>query len=189
MKYKSIIPIERIENKIYLIRGHKVMIDSDLAEIFRTTTSRLNEQVKRNLFRFPDDFMFQLTGDEWDELKSQFEILPDSLTSQIAILKNGRGQQRKYLPFVFTEHGALMLASVLKSVVAVEASIQIVRTFVKLRVVLSNHKELEAKLQILETKTGLHDKEIKLIFEAIRQLMQPPNPPRKEIGFKKDELE
>ena len=189
MKSKSIIPVERIENKIYLIRGHKVMLDSDLAEIFGTTTSRLNEQTKRNHFRFPGDFMFQLNNDEWENLKTQFEKLPNSLRSQIAILKNGRGKQRKYLPFVFTEHGSVMLASVLNSAVAVEASIQIVRAFVKLRAVLSTHKELSAKLQMLETKTDKHDNEIKVLFEAIRQLMQPPNPPRKKIGFKNEKPE
>ena len=175
MQNKSQIPIDRIENKIYFIREYKVMLDSDLADIFGTTTSKLNEQVKRNHYRFPVDFMFQLNIDEWEGLKLQF-----------AILKNGRGKQRKYLPYVFTEHGTVMLASVVNSKVAVTASIKIVRVFVKLREILSTHKELSAKLQILENKSDKHDNEIKILFQAIRQLMQPPVQPRKRIGFKKE---
>ena len=185
MQNKSQIPIDRIENKIYFIREYKVMLDSDLADIFGTTTSKLNEQVKRNHYRFPVDFMFQLTKDEWVNLKLQL-AKADSLRSQNAILKTGRGKQRKYLPYVFTEHGAVMLASVVNSKVAVTASIKIVRVFVKLREILSTHKELSAKLQMLESKTDKHDNEIKILFQAIRQLMQPPVQPRKRIGFKKE---
>jgi hypothetical protein len=161
----------KIQNRILIIRGERVMIDADLAEIYGVNTSRLNEQVKRNLSRFPKDFMFQLTQLEWKNLMSHFAI-------------SSWGGRRK-LPYVFTEHGAVMLASVLNSPIAVRASIQVVRAFVKLREVLNTHKELALKLQLLENKSDTHDKEIRVLFEAIKQLMQPPpNPPRKKVGFK-----
>ena len=128
-KTTAIVPVERIESRILLIRGHKMMLDSDLAELYRVSTKRLNEQVKRNKGRFPADFMFQLTVDETRALRSQF-----------ATSNRGRGG-RRYRPFAFTEHGAVMLASVLNSPVAVQASIQVVREFVKLREMLGTHKE------------------------------------------------
>ena len=150
------------------------MIDSDLAVLYGVSTARLNEQVKRNSQRFPGDFMFQLTKKESNHLISQ-------------IATSSWGGRRK-LPYVFTEHGAVMLASVLNSEVAVEASIQVVRAFIKLREVLTTHKELALQIEKLERRFGSrldeHDKEIQTLFEAIRQLMQPPNPPRKRIGFK-----
>lgn len=173
-KTKTPVPIERIENKIYLIRNHKVMIDADLAEIYGVSTGQLNQAVKRNIHRFPPDFMFQLTRKEYD-----------SQRSQIVIFEKGKGKYRKYLPYAFTEHGAVMLASVLNSKVAVEASILVVRAFVKLREVLTTHKELSAKFQLLENKFDKHDGEIQALFEAIRQLMETPNPPRKKIGYKR----
>jgi len=169
-KTKSPVPIHRIDNKIYLIRNRKVMIDADLAKIYGVSTSRLNEQVKRNFHRFPKDFMFELTRKEHENLMSQ--------------IATSRWGGRRKLPFVFTEHGAVMLASVLNSKVAVAASIQVVRAFVKLREVLSTHKELAAKFQLLENKLDKHDNEIQALFEAIRQLMETPNPPRKKIGYK-----
>lgn len=162
--------IENIEQKIYHIRGHRVMLDSDLAVIYAVPTRRLNEQVRRNIMRFPSDFMFRLT---MHEVKS--------LRSQIATLKPGRGKHRKYLPYAFTEHGAVMLASVLNSTIAVSASIEVVRAFVRLRAVLAAHKQLARKLEQLEKK---YDKEFKVVFEAIRHLMDPPNlPPHRPIGF------
>lgn len=170
----SLLPVERIENKIYFIRGHKVMIDADLAQMYGVETRTLNQAVNRNLHRFPEDFMFQLTKMEYQNLISQ------------AVTSSWGG--RRKLPYAFTEHGAVMLASVLNSEVAVEASIQVVRAFVKLREALASHKELAAQIEKLERKLGnhldKHDKEIKVLFEAIRQLMHPPNPPRKKIGFK-----
>ncbi|MBI4777343.1 ORF6N domain-containing protein [Candidatus Desantisbacteria bacterium] len=165
---------EAIEKKIYLIRGQKVMLDSDLAKIYGVTTTRLNQQVNRNQDRFPEDFRFQLTKEEFESLILQFE------TS-----KKRRGGRRK-LPYVFTEHGAIMLASVLNSVIAVRASIQVVRAFVHLREILSTHKELVHKLNELERKTEKHDTQIQAIFEAIRQLMAPSEKPKQNIGFYKD---
>jgi len=168
----EIIPIELIQQKILLIRGHRVMLDTDLADLYGVTVKRLNEQVKRNFNRFPQDFMFQMNEEEYQSLRSHF-----------ATLKIGRGHHRKYLPYVFTEHGTIMLANVLNSPISVQASIQVVRAFVKLRQILSTHKELAHKLIELERKIENHDEEIHTIFEAIRQLMIPPEPTKKQIGF------
>ncbi len=147
------------------------MLDRDLATLYGVTPKRLNEQVKRNRHRFPPDFMFQLTTEEAGVLRSQ-----------IATLKpTGRGRHRKYLPYAFTEHGAVMLATVLNSAIAVTASIQVVRAFVRLRAVIVAHKELARKLRELENK---FDRQFKVVFEAIRQLMEPPAlPPSRPIGF------
>jgi len=169
---QAIIPVELIERKIYLIRGHKVMLDSDLAQLYGVETRVLLQSVKRNISRFPEDFMFQLTKEEYD-----------SLRSQIVILKPGRGKHRKYLPYVFTEQGVAMLSSVLKSERAIQVNIAIMRAFVRLREMLSTHKELAHKLAELERKIERHDEEIKAIFDAIRQLMAPPEKPRRRIGF------
>lgn len=165
-------PVEQIGRLIFHIRGQKVMLDSDLARIYGVSTTRLNQQVKRNIYRFPEDFMFRLAKEEFD-----------CLILQNATSKRGRGGRRK-LPLVFTEHGAIMLASVLNSPVAVRASLQVVRAFVKLREILSMNKELAHKLAQLERKTEKHDDEIKLIFDAIRQLMSLPEPREKKIGFR-----
>jgi phage regulator Rha-like protein len=167
----AIVPVERIESLILLIRGHKVMLDSDLAELYGVTTKRLNEQVKRNKERFPADFMFQLTSEE-----------TKSLRSQIATSKRGHGG-RRYRPYAFTEHGAIMAASVLNSHRAIEVSVYVVRAFVKLREMLRTHKELARKLAELEKRIEGHDEEIMALFEAIRQLMEPPERPSKKIGF------
>ena len=167
---KSLIPIEQVERKIYLLREEKVMLDSDLAELYGVSAKRLNEQVKRNRRRFPDDFMFQLTAEE-----------AESLRSQIATLKTGRGQHRKYRPYAFTEHGAVMLASVLNSPTAVAASIQVVRAFVRLRAILATHKDLARKLAEMEKK---YDSQFRAVFDVIRKLMEPPpSPPRRRMGF------
>ena len=165
---RSVVPVEAIERKILLIRGRKVMLDSDLAKLYGVPTFRFNEQVRRNLKRFPEDFMFQLTKDEHRSLISQF-----------AISKIGRGG-RRFLPYVFTEHGALMAANVLKSEKAIEASIYVVRAFAKLREMIASHKDLARRLAELEKK---YDAQFKVVFDAIRQLMEPfPSKPRR-IGF------
>jgi len=163
------IPAERIEKAIFLIRGHKVMLDADLAELYGVTTKRLNEQVRRNLSRFPADFMFQLDGQE-----------ASALRSQIATSKEGRGG-RRYLPYVFTEQGVAMLSSVLNSERAIEVNIAIMRVFVRLREMMATHKELAFKLVELEERLEGHDEQIQNIFEAIRQLMTPPERARKKI--------
>jgi hypothetical protein len=169
----GIIPLERIERRILTIRGLKVMLDADLAKIYGITTKRLNEQVKRNRARFPDDFMFQLTKTEKDKV--------------VAICDHLKKLKFSYtLPLTFTEHGAVMLATVLNTPVAVHTSIQIVRAFIKLREMVTTHKELAHKLAQFERKIEKHDEEIKLIFEAIRQLMIPPEPKRKKIGFRRE---
>ena len=168
----GIVPVEWIEKKIYLIRGHKVMLDSDLAELYGVSVKVLNQAVKRNISRFPEDFMFQLTKEEYD-----------SLRSQIVTLKTGRGKHRKYLPYVFTEQGVAMLSSVLRSERAIQVNIAIMRVFVKLRQIFSTHKEIAYKLTELERKVEKHDKEIKAIFDANRRLMIPPEKPKRKIGF------
>jgi predicted DNA binding protein len=164
-----LITVEAIENRIHVVRGLKVMLDRDLATLYQVSTKRLNEQVKRNIDRFPPDFMFQLTDKEAVALRSQ------SATS-----KTGRGG-RRYLPYVFTEHGALMLASVLNSAIAVDISIQIVRAFVRLRELIASHKELAHKLEELERE---YDARFKVVFEVLDQLMGPAEEfDRPPIGF------
>ncbi|PYV36755.1 MAG: DNA-binding protein [Acidobacteria bacterium] len=175
-KLVTAIPVEVIERRIYLIRQHKVMLDSDLAQLYGVPTRRLNEQVRRNLTRFPPDFMFQLAPEE-----------ADSLRSQSAISKRGRGG-RRYAPFVFTEQGVSMLSSVLNSERAIQVNIAIIRTFVRLRQLLATHKHLARKLERLERKYTDHDVKIRTIFQAIRQLLQPPHPHKsRPIGFAPDE--
>ena len=165
----------RIESMILTIRGLRVMLDSDLAKIYGVSTMRLNEQFKRNIGRFPSDFAFQLTPQEFSDL-----------ISQIAISKKGRGGRRKS-PWVFTEHGALMLASVLNSPVAVDASVRVVRAFVLMREQLTATKELAGKLADLEKQVGGHDAAINNLFEAIRQLIEPTvSEERKQIGFMRE---
>jgi len=171
---REFIPEEVIERKILMIRGHKVMLDRDLAELYGVSTKRLNEQVKRNIKRFPEDFMFRLT---WKEAESS--------RSQIATLK--KGENIKYLPYAFTEQGVAMLSSVLNSERAIQVNIVIMRTFVRLKQILSMNKELAYKLAELEHKIEKHDGDIQAIFEAIRRLMAPPPiKPKPQIGFKSD---
>jgi hypothetical protein len=167
----SVIPQERIENRILLIRSQKVMLDSDLADLYGVSTKRLNEQVKRNRGRFPEDFMFQLTLEEGSILRSQFA------TSRL----NWGGRRTR--PFVFTEHGALMLASVLNSKRAMEVSIFVVRAFVRLRQLLATHADLARQLEALEKK---YDYQLGAVFDAIRRLTAPPEPRKRRIGFEKD---
>ena len=167
----KLIPQEVIERKIFMVRGRRVMFDSDLAALYRVSTFNLNKAVKRNRERFPEYFMFQLSLDEFK-----------SLRFQIGISKTGRGG-RRYLPYVFTDYGIAMLSSVLRSKRAIQVNIAIIRVFVKLRQILTTHKELADKLSELERKIEKHDTEIQVIFDAIRQLMSAPEKPQKRIGF------
>jgi len=162
----ALIPAESIENKILLIRGAKIMIDRDLAKLYKVPTGRLNEQVKRNIRRFPGDFMFQLTRKEFKIWKSQFAI-------------SSWGGTRK-LPYVFTEQGVAMLSSVLHSERAVQVNIAIMRAFVKLREMLLTHAELRHKIESMERK---YDQQFKVVFDAIRKLLTPPEKPKRRIGF------
>jgi phage regulator Rha-like protein len=174
MQKGQIIPIEVIESKILLIRSQKVMIDADLAALYGVTTKRLNEQVRRNKARFPDDFMFRLTKKEKQEVVAKCVHLNKLKFSPV-------------LPFAFTEHGAVMLASVLNSKKAIEMSLFVVRAFIRLREILSTHKELAQKLKELELKIDSHDHQIQAIFEVINQLITPPIPPKRKMGFTIDE--
>jgi hypothetical protein len=172
--------IANVESAIHLIRGRRVMLDSDLAAIYGVTAKRLNEQLKRNRPRFPDDFAFQLTVQEFTNLKSQ--IATSSLRSQF-VTSRSHGGKRK-LPWVFTEHGALMLASVLNSEIAVQASVRVVRAFVRLREMVAANAQLAAKLQELERRLDSHDEAIVDLFATLKRLLEPPEPPKKrEIGF------
>jgi phage regulator Rha-like protein len=167
---RAVIPIERIARAIVLIHGQKVMLDADLAELYGVETKALNRAVKRNIGRFPGDFMFQLTTEEAERLRYQ-----------IGTLKTGRGRHRKYRPYAFTEQGIAMLSSVLHSERAVRVNIEIMRAFVQLRQMLSSHADLARKLAALEKK---YDAQFKVVFDAIRELTAPPEPPSKRrIGF------
>ena len=159
-----------IKQTILFIKGQKVMIDADLARIYGVTTKRLNEQVKRNRFRFPEDFMFQLSAEEKIELVA--------ICDRFKNLKHSTS-----LPFAFTEHGAIMLASILNSRLAINASIQVVRAFIQLREILSSHKDLAQKLTQMEKK---YDHQFKAVFDAIHHLMNPPVGAKKKIGFLND---
>ena len=167
-KHSSLMPVERIERSILLIRGHKVMLDADLARLYGVSTKRLNEQVKRNRDRFPPDFMFQLTQEEKQKVVANCDHLRNLKFS-------------KSLPYAFTEHGAVMLASVLSSPIAIHASIQVVRAFIRLREMVRSYRELAEKLEEFEKK---YDTQFKVVFDAIRELMKPPEPKRRRIGFR-----
>ena len=166
---ESLVPVERIEKRIFFLRGDKVMLSTDLAELYGVVTWRLHEQVKRNKHRFPADFIFQLT---YHEVRA--------LTSQFARSKPGRGGRRT-LPYAFTEHGAIMAAMVLNSPLAVDMSVHIVRAFVRLRELIASNKELAKRLDELEKK---YDSQFKVVFDAIRELMTPLPPPPRRIGFR-----
>ncbi len=162
---------EKILNKIYYIRGYKVMLDQDLAELYLVSTKRLNEQVKRNIARFPKDFMFQLTAEEFESLRSQFA------TSSWG--------GRRMAPYAFTEHGVLMLSSVLNSERAIIVNIQIMRIYTKMRELLLTNQEILLKLELLERKATGFDEDIQLIFKYLKQLLNPPQEPRTRIGFRR----
>jgi phage regulator Rha-like protein len=172
-----LIPQEIIEQKIYLIRNQKVMLSAHLAILYGVKPKVLMQAVKRNIERFPEEFMFQLTPDEVTSLRSQIVTLNSG--------DSGRGRHPKYSPYAFTEHGVAMLASVLNSQRAIKISISIIKAFVKLRQILSTHKELAGKLSELERKVEKHDIEIKAVFDAIRQMMIEEEKPKPRIGFQK----
>jgi phage regulator Rha-like protein len=171
--------LTQIEHLIYEIRGHKIMLDSDLAALYEVETFNLNKAVKRNIERFPDDFMFQLTTDEYE-----------SLRFQIGILKTGRGKHRKYLPYVFTEQGVAMLASVLNSKKAIDVNISIIRAFVKLRQFVISEADVNAQIlelrQLLLLYIETNDKRVNEIIIALNNLIEQPPEPKRKIGFKEN---
>ena len=173
MSESHVVPLERILQSILVLRGRRVLLDTDLAGLYGVTTKRFNEQVRRNVERFPADFMFQLADAE-----------AVSLRLQIAALKTGRGQHRKYLPYAFTEHGAIMAATILNSTRAVEVSVYVVRAFVDLRTALASNKELARKFELLERKLDSHDQFIVGILKQIHELMNPVQ--TRAIGFTAD---
>lgn len=165
---EAIVPIEVVEKKIYLIRGHKVMLDSDLSELYGVEVRQLKRQVRRNMDRFPEDFMFELSKEEHESLRCHFGTLK-------------RGKHSKYLPYAFTEQGVAMLSSVVNSKRAVQVNIAIMRAFVRLREMIASNKDLAMRLDELEKK---YDAQFRVVFDAIRQLMTPPEPEKKKIGFR-----
>jgi ORF6N domain len=178
---------EAITLRIAAVRGQRVLLDDDLAALYEVETKRFNEAVKRNLAKFPADFMFQLSADEWAALRSQSATLDTQKPS-------GRGQHRKYLPYVFTEHGAIMAATILSSPRAVEVSVYVVRAFVRLRELATTHADLAKRLDELEEKTEAlainqdtfsrnTRNQLREVFDALRELMTPPDPPKRPIGF------
>jgi hypothetical protein len=180
----TLVPAGRIERKIIVLRGEKVLLDADLAALYGASTGRFNEQVKRNRARFPADFVFQLTYLELSALRSQFAISNE---------RAGRGG-RRYLPLAFTEHGAIMAATILNTPRAVEVSVYVVRAFVRLRDALASHTDLAKKLEELEKKTEAlaqnHDElaantraQFRAVLNALRALMSPPEPKKRPIGF------
>ncbi len=171
----DLILAEHIADAILTIRGQRVMLDADLAALYGVEVRALNQAVRRNLARFPEDFAFPLTAEEWASLRSQSVIL------------KARGQHRKYLPFAFTEHGAVMLASVLNSPIAVEASIQVVRAFVRMRRLVAFEAEIRQRFQVLEATAGEHTVHIAALYQAIQDLMSPPDTEVKRIGFRPDD--
>jgi hypothetical protein len=186
MPAAQILAPEAITLRIATVRGQRVILDSDLAALYEVETKRFNETVKRNLAKFPADFMFALTQQEWAALRSQFATLNAAPV--------GRGQHRKYLPYAFTEHGAIMAANLLSSQRAVQVSVYVVRAFVRLRELAASHSDLAQRLDELEHKTEAlamsHETfsrntrvQLKQVFDALRALMTPPDPPKRPIGF------
>jgi hypothetical protein len=178
----EIIPIETIERRIYLIQGQKVIIDRDLAELYGVTTKRLNEQVKRNADRFPEDFAFRLSAEEWMNLKTHKKEIN---RSQFAT-GSQKHRDPRFLPWAFTEHGAIMAANVLNSKQAVSMSVYVVRAFVHLRQMLDSNRELAKKIYELEKK---YDHQFKAVFTAIKELLVPPEKKKRKIGFKREKEE
>lgn len=170
MTSSAVVSVERIARVIIIVRGHRVMLDSDLAKLYGVSTKALNQAVRRNRERFPPDFSFQLTLEE-----------ARALRSQVVTLERGRGQHRKYRPLAFTEQGVAMLSSVLRSRKAVKVNVAIMRAFVQLRHLLASNADLRRKLEALERKC---DGQFEVVFEAIRELMVPPVPRRRRIGFR-----
>jgi hypothetical protein len=168
---KALVPEEVIVRKILFVRGEKVLLDRDLAELYGVETRVLKQAVRRNRKRFPKDFMFELTKQEFKDWRSQF------------VISNSDKMGLRYRPMAFTEQGVAMLSSVLNSDRAIEVNIAIMRAFVQLRKMIASNKDLAQKLKELEKRLEKHDEDIKLIFEAIRELMTPPDTPPKKIGF------
>ena len=168
----DIVPIEKITSKIYIIRDTRIMLDRDLAELYGVETKVLKQAVRRNIARFPEDFMFELTKEEFRNWRSQF------------VTSNQDKMGLRYRPMAFTEQGVAMLSSILKSKRAIEVNIAIMRTFVQLRKIMATRRELARKLEELEGRLGKHDEQFKVVFDAIRALMEEPEKPRrKKIGF------
>lgn len=187
MANQEMIIQERISKVIYLIRNQKVMMDSELAAMYGVETKVLNQAVKRNLDRFPEDFMFQLSNDEWQNLQSKIVDSNDknALRSQNVTLEKGKGKHRKYLPYVFTEQGVAMLSSVLNSPVAIQVNISIMRVFVNMRQWAANYEELLKKIEELNISQNEHQEHIRNIYQIIEELVRPIYTERKPIGFKK----
>ena len=169
-----VLPDETIINKIYFVRGQKVMLDSDLSALYQVENKQLKRQVRRNIDRFPDDFMFELSTDEYEILRSQIGTL-------------SHGAHTKYIPFAFTEQGVSMLSGVLNSPVAIQVHIQIIRIFTKMRELLLTNKDIVLKLEKMETDVKENKHDIAVIFKALKQLLDPPKLKRKRIGFRPDE--
>ena len=170
---KPLLPDEKVISKIYVIREQKVMLDRDLAEMYGVETKMFNRQVKRNIERFPEDFMFQLTSEEFENLRYQFGT-------------SSWGGSR-YLPYAFTEQGVSMLSGVLNSAIAIQVHIQIIRVFTKMKELLLTHKDILLKLEKMEKDVKENKEDIAMIFKAVKQLINPPSTPRKRIGFRPDE--
>jgi len=171
-----IVPLERIQNRILVLRGQRVLLDSDLAEIYGVPTRQLKQAVRRNIAKFPEDFAFEISIDEAESINRS--------RSQNVTLKASRGGNVKYPPFVFTEHGAIQAANVLRSDAAVQMSVQVVRAFIQLRHLVVNHKAIRTRLTELEDRIGEHDEQLGVIVDALRQLSEPVSPAeRRRIGF------
>jgi hypothetical protein len=178
------VSVQLIERRIYLIRGQKVMLDFDLAELYGESTKRLNQQVTRNKKRFPEDFMFRLTKEETEILRSQFVISNPNLRLQFATSSSGHGG-RRYLPYAFTEQGVAMLSSVLSSEQAIEVNVAIMRAFVRLRQMLDTNEELNRKFAAVIRKLSTHDKYFRVVFDELKKLTEEPPPlSGRQIGFK-----
>ncbi len=185
---QEIVIQERIARAIYLVRDQKVMMDSELAELYGVETRALNQAVKRNIARFPEDFMFQLTKEEWDQLRLQIASFDDedALRSQIVTLEDARGRHRKYLPYVFTEQGVAMLSSVINSPTAIQVNISIMRVFVNMRKWAANYEDLLKKIEDLNQSQGEQSLHIQRIYKIIEELIRPARQaPRTPIGYKR----
>jgi ORF6N domain len=177
MKENQIVKVENVEDKIYMIRGQRVMFDSDLAEVYQVETRVLNQAVKRNLHRFPEDFMFQLNAEEVETLRNSSQF----------VMSSTKHRGATYRPYVFTEHGAVMLASVLNSPTAIEASIKVVRAFVQMRSILALHKDLADRMAELEKNTDIHSQNFVVIDELLGEIFRNPKFLKRKIGFVEEE--
>jgi phage regulator Rha-like protein len=191
--FKSMQIIRSIQNRIYELREERVMLDFDLAALYEVETKVLNQAVKRNIKRFPTDFMFQLSGEEWNNLRSQIVTLnedKDSLRSQSVTLKTGRGQHSKYLPYAFTEQGVAMLSGVLNSDKAINMNIAIMRAFVEIRKIFLKQSDLREQVKEIKERLGEHDVQLSQIYDAMENLLDEQSSQRRweereKIGFKK----